>query len=192
MAIGKHEGCRGIQLSKDGSASRINIFTNLPKGNFTFCPLLIGSKTILTSGIEGKPVAGIWRSEDEGKTWAQVSDLNPSRAPTLTSKGVVFYPVKGGGLARSKDAGKTWTMLKGPTTGSVIELPDGRLAATGGTIFLSKDNGDTWTAFGPKLPAGPSGWGPSLVYLPGRRAFMICSMAWNKKIPNAVWRLDIP
>lgn len=191
MVIAKHEGVGDMALSKDGGVTRTAIGRNLLKGSPTRWPLLLGSETILTAGIPEKPATGILRSDDAGNTWTRVFDLTPTRAPTLTSKGTVFYPVKDG-LARSSDAGKSWVLLKCPVKGSIIELPDGRLAGLGANIFLSDDNGDSWTAFGPNLPVWPSSWGPSLVYLPGRKAFMLCSMAWNKKIPNAVWRLDIP
>jgi photosystem II stability/assembly factor-like uncharacterized protein len=199
IVIGRHEAARSVELSTDAGATWTPIGKNLPADtNFSSTPLLIGPSTILTnaSGWGKAPNTGIWRSEDAGKTWAKVSDLVPTGTPTLTSKGTAFYPVKGG-LARSTDAGKTWTLLKSPTAGTVIELPDGRLAGKGNSwqtprILTSNNNGDTWTALGPNLPVKPSDGGPSLVYLPGLKAFMICANGYNKKRSDAVWRLDVP
>ena len=196
IAFGRHEKPQSLMLSKDGGASWKAIGANIPpETNFSTFPLLLGPNTLLsnTSGWGKAPINGIWRSENAGETWTKVSDLFPNGIPTLTSKGSIFYPVKNG-LARSTDGGKTWELLKSPTAYSIIELPDGRLAgkgwAAGGSLQISTDNGTTWTPYGPKLPATPAEM-PSLVYLPGMKAFMICVRAINKKIPDAVWRLDV-
>jgi photosystem II stability/assembly factor-like uncharacterized protein len=198
IVAGAHERARSLFLSKDGGATWTPIGENLPADtNFSTWPLLIGANVILTntSGWGHAPNNGIWRSEDAGGTWIKVSDLFPNATPTLTSKGEVFFPVKGG-LAKSVDAGKTWVLLKTPFAGTIIELPDGRLAGKGyaansGHIELSSDDGATWQAYGPGLPVTPGSYGPCLVYLPGIKAFMICASK-GPKSPDVVWRLDMP
>ena len=198
IALGQHEKVQGLFISKDGGATWKNIGINLPPGtSFPSWPLLLNSKVLLvnTSGYNKSLISGIWRSEDAGETWAKVSDLFPNGTPTLTSQGDIFYPVQNG-LAHSTDAGKTWTLIKAPVAGTIIELPDGRLAGkwytAGGFIKISSDNGDTWIDFGPKLPVTPTPLGPAIVYLPGMKAFMICATCKDKKIPDAVWKLDAP
>ena len=125
--------------------------------------------------------------------WTKVAEYYPAGAPLLSSKGIVFWPVRGG-LARSSDTGKTWELLKSPTVGSIIELPDGRLVGRGGhRIALSNDNGDSWTEYGPELPVKPpKEYGQGPVYLPGMKAFLICVRSWGKINPDAVWRLNAP
>lgn len=194
MVIGRHEK-PGLMISKDGGATWKTIGTNsLPDTKFSNSPLLIGPNTILasTSGDPKKRTYGIWRSEDAGETWSKVADYSRARAPMLSSKKIVFWPVRGG-LARSSDAGKTWVLLKSPTVDSIIELPDGRLACRGGRLAISNDNGDSWTEYGPELPVKPpKEYGQGPVYLPGMKAFMICVRSWGKINPEAVWRLNAP
>ena len=195
MVIGRHEK-QGLMISKDAGATWKPIGTNiLPDTKFSNMPLLIGPNTILASA-SGDPkglTGGIWRSEDAGETWTKVADYSRIRAPMLSSKKIVFWPVKDG-LARSSDAGKTWVLLKSPRVDSIIELPDGRLACRGGGhIAISNDNGDSWTEYGPELPVKPpKEYGQGPVYLPGMKAFLICVRSWQKINPDAVWRLDAP
>ena len=195
IVIGRHEMPQSLMISKDAGATWKTIGTNLPPDtNFTSSPLLIGPNTILTntSGFRKGLVCGIWRSEDAGETWTKVSDYSPTGAPLLSSKGIVFWSV-GGGLARSSDTGKTWELLKSPTVGSIIELPDGRLVGKGQhRIAISNDGGDSWTEYGPELPVKPSGFGQSIVYLPGMKAFLICASSYQKINPDAIWRLNAP
>ena len=196
IVIGQHEKPQSLMISKDAGATWKTIGTNiLPEIKFSNVPLLIGPNTILTNtscppkGLTG----GIWRSEDAGETWAKVADYSPTAPPLLSLKGIVFWPTRSG-LARSSDAGKTWVLLKSSTVGSIIELPDGRLAGRGGhRIALSNDSGDSWTEYGPELPVKPpKEYGQGLVYLPGMKAFLICVRSWQKINPDAVWRLDAP
>jgi len=195
IVIGRHEMSQSLMISKDAGATWKTIGTNIPPDtNFTNWPLLIGANTILsnTSGWRKGLSFGIWRSEDAGETWTKVSDYSPTGAPLLSSKGIIFWSV-GGGLARSSDTGKTWVLLKSPTLGSIIELPDGRLVGKGQhRIAISNDSGDSWTEYGPELPVKPSDFGQSIVYLPGMKAFLICAKSYEKKIPDAVWRLNAP
>jgi len=194
MVFAKHEQSRSLVRSKDGGESWHGIGMNLPDGTrFTTWPLLINSDILLTntSGWGGGTITGIWRSENCGDDWTKVSDSGPICFPLLTSKGTVFYPTYGGVL-RSTDTGKTWTMIRCPVSNTPIELPDGRIAATGSQqIYISTDNGDTWTPFGPKVPVPLSGIGPNLAYAAARKAFFVCHGS-DTTIDNAIWRLDVP
>jgi hypothetical protein len=67
----------------------------------------------------------------------------------------------------------TWQMVVGPgvlSTGSPVELPDGRLASVGPqAVMVSADCGTTWHAATTKLPYAPTG----LAYSPYRKAFYV-------------------
>jgi hypothetical protein len=204
IVIGGHEKAQSLQLSQDGGTTWKAIGQNLPPDtNYSCWPVLAGPSIITNTSGGGKnrPNIGIWRSSDAGATWTKVSDLSVTGPPLLTTKGDIFYPVKGG-LARSMDNGMTWSVIatsdKGSiVVGAVIELPDGRLAGKGfggGHIQISSDRGDSWSALGPNLPPNVGGFGQSrsIVYLPGRKAFMISVGSYLKKTQNAVWRLDVP
>ena len=69
--------------------------------------------------------------------------------------------------------------------GSLIELPDGRLATIGpSNVIVSDDHGVSWRAIGPELAFAPSG----LTYAPFRDAFY----AWRFTCDKASERTAVP
>jgi photosystem II stability/assembly factor-like uncharacterized protein len=99
---------------------------------------------------------GVFRSQDEGASWALVS--NGLRG--VTCHALVFVPgsdrglfaATSDGLFRSDDQGTSWTRIGGMPRADLSALaihPDGRtLYAAGfttGGVFRSADGGATWT-----------------------------------------------
>ena len=109
------------------------------------------------------PGGGIWKSVDEGNTWAPVDDYLASMAVTA----IVYHPRNpqimyaatgsssrpGVGVLRSLDGGQTWGLLP-QTAGldfsvinNVVLSPDGgvMLAVTPSGLLRTADGGATWT-----------------------------------------------
>jgi photosystem II stability/assembly factor-like uncharacterized protein len=82
--------------------------------------------------------AGVWRSNDGGATWADVSDGLPSR---------FGFPL----AAHPRDAGTVYAVpLEGPAEGH-RRVPEGRMA-----VWRTRDRGESWEPLTRGLPAGPT------------------------------------
>lgn len=160
--LGLHEQSRSLQLSSDGGTTWRKIGERLPENsNHSTDPFILGPKTFLinTAGWKKDAPWGIYRSEDGGESWSQVSTAGPSGTPLLASDGTLYWQkMWGGGLLRSADQGKTWSALAGPVKSNLIELPGKRLVGfTETQLHLSGDGGATWSKLGPPLPFKASG-----------------------------------
>ncbi len=153
----------GVYSSTDGAKT----FTRL--GDITHNELVSidftdpHRKTLLAGGHE--QFQKLYKSTDEGTTWAQIGDTVPDAAAvssfpliinaTTFLLGVGGYGAKQYGIYRSTDGGDSWdlaTDLGGYTTPLVT--PDGIIYWTSKDKGLAKsdDQGETWTqAVGPNL-----------------------------------------
>lgn len=105
--------------------------------------------------------AGIWRTDDDGRTWRRVTQGIDSSRPVVYSvysnNGVLFagaydgvYLSTNSGLYRSTNNGATWVRLNFPARFSEkptsIQAVQGTLyvATDGNGVWRTFDNGDTW------------------------------------------------
>jgi len=191
MLAGLHEQVRSLHRSTDGGKTWQKIGDRFPENsNFTTDPIILDSTTFLinTAGWKQKATWGIYRSENGGENWENVSKAGPNGTALVASDGSIYWQVLwDAGLIRSTDRGKTWGDPFKPVTSNAIELPDKRLAGFAGVqIHLSSDRGTTWTKFGPPVPFKPSG-----IIFSARGK---CFYAWHlsdKRDPKAVVRLDV-
>jgi photosystem II stability/assembly factor-like uncharacterized protein len=169
------EARNGVLRSRDGGVTWTDISAGLPY-NFgqVVAPLVIHEDTLLLGSRDG-PLAGVFRSEDGGETWMRSFNGGVSGAPLRRADGsIAWLREYGTGLIVSRDAGVTWQANEGGgiawTSGSLAELPDGRLVTFGlQQVLLTSDEGVTWRPMGPPLPFLPNG----IAYSPHDSAFYI-------------------
>jgi len=151
------------------------------RNTFAFNPQhsAIGRVTALAATGDGKRLyagsfAGVWRSDDGGRNWQQMTRPQPDGIITAEISGALFAPniydiaispadlnvvlvsalnsqfVDGrDGIYRSADGGNTWTLvLKNYSPSNIAFAPDDSslvFAATGyAGVSMSKDGGMTW------------------------------------------------
>ena len=192
LLAGLHEKPQSIVCSSDGGKTWRSIGKNLPaKTNHTANVLALDSKTFLTSAAGwAKGLAfGIFRTEDAGKTWTQVSDAGAAGQPLAASDGALYWGILWSrGLLKSTDQGKTWTPVEGPVKRTPFEAPGGRLVAVvDDRLHYSTDSGATWKPFGPAAPFKPD----AAAYHEKRNCFYV-SRTTEKKTDLAIARLDLP
>jgi photosystem II stability/assembly factor-like uncharacterized protein len=191
LLLGLHEQSQSLQLSIDAGTTWTKIGDKLPAdSNHSSDPVVLDAKTWLinTAGWKQKASLGIYRTEDAGATWTQVSQHGPAGQPLVASDGAIYWQrLYGGGLLKSTDQGKTWTDLGRAIRSNPIELPGKRLAGLAESqVMLSADGGATWTKFGPPAPFRPNGF----TYSDKGKAFYAWRMADNlKKPPQSIVRL---
>jgi hypothetical protein len=175
LLSGRHERSN-LFKSADGGATWVDISSALPSGvGWTTSPLVLSSSTFLLGTTQGSS-SGVFRTADGGATWSRVYNGAIS-GPALVAKsnGAIYWLLdRGGGIIRSTDQGLTWKTVLGPglvsaSSGSLIQLPDGRLATFGVYVIVSADQGATWKTVGSPMPYTPVG----MVYSPPRKAFYI-------------------
>lgn len=155
LLAGVHESGVHVLLSRDNGMTWTDLGANLPAtaGN-TSWPLILDANTFLIGSNEGTG-SGIFRSEDGGQTWSQVSDSPVSSHPLLASDGTIYWMATNGGVVSSTDQGKSWSAPVGvgvteTIVPGLVELPDGRLASPAllngqQYLLLSSDKAQTWT-----------------------------------------------
>ena len=193
LLLGLHEQSQSLQLSRDGGSTWSNIGVHLPaESNHSTDPIIIDSKTFLinTAGWKPKATLGIYRTEDGGQTWTQVSTYGPQGPALVASDGAIYWQrVWGGGLLKSTDQGKTWTQISRAVKDNPIELPDKRLAGLADAqIMVSADGGANWTEFGPPAPLKPNG----ITYSDKGKCFYAWRLSDNMKMEKqSIVRLDV-
>lgn len=110
-------------------------------GGWIFCGTGYGS-----TGSGG----GVYRSTDNGDSWALVRTFDRVQALAINASEVIFAAAYGDGMYVSTDSGATWTAKNnGLTTNELLELtidPGGSiyLGTTSG-LFFSNNDGDSWS-----------------------------------------------
>jgi photosystem II stability/assembly factor-like uncharacterized protein len=91
---------------------------------------------------------GLWRSQDNGTTWAQLTRDTPIDIAIDPSQPATIYVLDvGQTLSRSDDWGNSWTVLPLTVGASTIEVaPNGSVLAGGldGRVYRSTDRGEMW------------------------------------------------
>jgi photosystem II stability/assembly factor-like uncharacterized protein len=105
-------------------------------------------------GDTGGPITQIYRTEDQGLTWAPVAAGTSSilRGIWFIGPWIGVAVGDGGTIVRSTDGdGKVWATVKSPTSGALHDIffwdaLNGWVVGAGGTILHSGDGGATWSA----------------------------------------------
>jgi photosystem II stability/assembly factor-like uncharacterized protein len=103
----------------------------------------------------GTQTGGVYRSSDNGSSWASSSDglfSTPTASlevDVFAAMGSVVYAGTSWGVALSTDSGINWTTVQnGMFTGrvrSIAVVGSNLFAATGNTVYLSSNNGTSWS-----------------------------------------------
>lgn len=97
--------------------------------------------------------SGLFRSEDQGKTWQQLGPRNLkayAMDAVIAEKGRVLFIAAGNGIHRSLDSGKTWKIVTGWKITEVLDVavdqddPRFIYAGTAFGLWWSQDGGDSW------------------------------------------------
>ena len=120
-----------------------------------------GSLFALASETSPSQVWDIWRSVDNGETWARILDSIGISSMTVGPDDDVYVVDIGTGIQRSRDNGETWDTVDTEATEHVMEVaPDGTLVLLGSypsdgiQVFRSTDRGDSWSPWGDQLTGG--------------------------------------
>ena len=167
---------QSVPRSTDGGATWDDISAWLPPNiGLTSYPVAQTASTYLL-GTKAGANSGIFRTTDSGATWTQVfkGDVNGLPLVAKADDSIYWVLAESGGVVKSTDGGATWGQVApqgtvNPSAPTIVELPDGRLAAPGRTVVISSDGGKTWRGVGPGMPIAPTG----LTYSPFRKAFYI-------------------
>jgi hypothetical protein len=191
LLLGLHEQSQSLQMSTDGGKTWTLIGNRLPaNSNHSSDPIILDTKTFLinTAGWKQNATFGIYRSDDAGVTWKQVSTYGPAGEPLIASDGAIYWQrIWGGGLLKSTDKGMTWLQITSAVKSNIVELPGKRLAGLNGNqILISSDGGATWVAFGPPAPFNPNG----ITYSDKDRCFFAWQLSDNMtRQPLSIARL---
>lgn len=174
----RHECGGEAYLSSDGGKTWTMLFKEM-EFDRTGGVGVFDDKTLVYT-MKGK---GIQRSTDAGKTWAQVSDLEPWGRVVRVRKGVGYW-LSRDGLLVSRDKGATWAKqgtAVDATIGPMFDPKDEKRVAAAGAkgIFLSADAGATWTKVGAlpeKFSMPKAGWFANVDWDPARNVFYASQM----------------
>ncbi|HTU27389.1 MAG TPA: hypothetical protein VMF30_18410 [Pirellulales bacterium] len=165
----RHESGGQLCLSDDEAQT----WTNLDSG---FVAIGIFDQHAIVAS-RGK---GIVRSEDGGKTWSQVSDVEPAGRVMRVHHGIGYWTTDRG-LLVSRDRGQTWS-VEGMPISAVFGPLFGRnslhMVVVGKQGFLeTTDGGKTWEVVAPLPTDFHVGFvGPSFAWDPASNVFYASTM----------------
>ena len=151
VVASKHEAHNGFIVTRNATAEKptwdkIDLNANSAFGSFMY---LVNSKTWLlgTAGTWGGGVAAVFRSDDGGKSFKQLTDVP---APTPRScfqehDGKLLF-LTGKGVAISDDGAKTWSVRPTPPQAHSLGFgpKDTAWLVTEQGLFASRDGLKTW------------------------------------------------
>ncbi len=145
ILAGKHESDGEVYLSTDGGSDwhKLSIAMDPVKKKDECMIGVLDSKTLIYSYANG-----IHRSPDQGRTWSEVSKLQPrSKIPVLFNKS--HYLCTSEGLIVSNDLGATWRVQGGEIDiwqGPWFGADENSIVAIGPEgIFKTTTGGQEWT-----------------------------------------------
>ncbi|MNX11418.1 BNR/Asp-box repeat protein [compost metagenome] len=130
---------------------------------------LIGDRTVFTWGKASKGSLRVYRSDDAGKSWTDISptpaisamDLDSSTFAASDERHLLVLPFQKNGTRKvmySKDGGKTWssgpslsyaidaeTAFISPTQGYLLTESDAAMGHSGKTFYKTTNGGVNWT-----------------------------------------------
>ena len=123
-----------------------DVYALASKGTYLFAGMYAGN------GTANSPNAGVYRSSDNGATWAQkATGLTNYDVFSLLVKGNYIFAGTNGGVFRSSDNGDNWTYVAGGSVHS-LKIVCGTDIYAGllnhGGVSFSTDDGNTWTGDG--------------------------------------------
>jgi hypothetical protein len=138
---------------------------------------LVSANPCSSMVIAGVAKAGLWGSEDAGKTWSKLGSGAGSAEISNRISAIVYDPAhpgtfwesgiyNGGGVYRTTDNGKTFAQLGDATHNDSVSVdfsdPERKTLLAGtheqsSKLFLSSDGGKTWSDVGKNLP-GSAGY----------------------------------
>lgn len=155
--------------------------------------------------IAGVSEAGLWATDDGGKTWAKLGADDKVQIKSRTHQ-IVFDPKDaktfwvsgnyGAGIFKTTDAGKTFTRLGtlDHVDGIGVDLtdPDRKTMLAGlheqaRSVHKSTDGGKTWTKIGDNLPANTNHSGDPIVL--DAKTYLVNTAGWAKA-PSAIYRSE--
>lgn len=187
LLLGGHEQSQMLYLSTDSGQTWTQPGASLPAGlGFSSYPLILDSQTFLVGATDA-----ILRSADGGSSWTIVSKTGGAGPPVQTPDGSIYWLIDGfAGVMASADLGVTWDRAVGAgiVAGTLLALPDGRLASqTTTNLIVSDDHGVTWKVVSTAFPFPPK----ALTYSKPLKAFFISADSAEPQIPaNSIARYD--
>ena len=145
----KYTGSQPFSATSALAAKAWTKVTAVQADGMVSAPVKLGSDL-----YQATTTAGLWRSQDNGKTWQQVSNIptgaNLYTAPVQlgTASAPVYYQATiNQGLWYSTDKGNTWKQAMNiPAKANLASAPVNLGTATKPEYFLASDGGGVWTS----------------------------------------------
>ena len=104
---------------------------------------------LLYMSVHVRNAAGLFRSNDEGESWADITPAEMTRnIKALAVYGGTLYASSGSAVYRSEDRGDSWTIVSDGVHGTVSALlavnEDTVFVGTSDAVFRTMDGGDSW------------------------------------------------